>query len=154
MSGIFQLQTPSDLREKLRRDFDKLKAEPLNADAAFNFFVTAEHMPDWAFPGEAGKDDRKEARRGSALMRVCSHLANGAKHFEVDDQRHDLVSSTETVEHTISVVRIASITGPFVSRPKLLLTLKGKAAAELGKVIGALELAQQVMDYWDKQQLK
>jgi hypothetical protein len=154
MPGIFQLRTPSDLREKLRRDLAKLKAEPLDADAAFNFFVTAEHMLDWVYPGKAGKDKRTEVRRSSALLQVCSHLANGAKHFEAKAQHHDSVSSTQTVERSISIVNIVSITAPFVSRPRLLLTLKGTAAAELGDVIGAIELAERVMEYWAKQQLR
>ena len=153
MPGIFQLRTASDLREKLRRDLAKLKAEPLDADAAFNFFVTAEHMLDWVYSGKARTDERTKARQGSVLLRVCSHLANGAKHFEVEGKHHDSVSSTQTVEHTMSVVNIVSITGPFVSWPRLLLTLKGTAATELGNVIGAIELAERVMDYWDTQQL-
>ncbi len=29
---------------------------------------------------------------------VCSHVANGAKHFELDDQRHKSVSETEATD--------------------------------------------------------
>ncbi len=50
MEGLFSLKTPADLREKLRRDLAKLLDAPLDADAAFNFFITAEHMLDWVYP--------------------------------------------------------------------------------------------------------
>src|SRR5262245_24876821 len=96
MSGIFHLRTATDLREKLRRDLKKLKDEPLNADAAFNFFVTAEHMLDWVYPKKANRQKRTVARKNSVWLQVCSHLANGAKHFEVEDPQHDSVSSTGT----------------------------------------------------------
>jgi hypothetical protein len=32
MTGFFHLQTASDLRDKLHREFEKLKAEPRNVD--------------------------------------------------------------------------------------------------------------------------
>ena len=46
-SGFFHLRTPEDLVLKLRREFDRLSANPADSDAAFNFFVTAIHVPEW-----------------------------------------------------------------------------------------------------------
>lgn len=154
MPGIFQLRNAADLREKLRRDLAKLKAEPLDADAAFNFFVTAEHMLDWAHPGRAGKDGRTKAKQDSTLLRVCSHLANGAKHFEVEARQHDSISATNTVESIITILDIHSLTPPFSLSPKLVVKLKGQAATELGSTIGAVVLAERVMEHWDNQQLE
>ena len=95
MSGIFDLSSPAGLREKLKRDHAKLKAEPTNTDLAFNFFVTAEQMLDWVYPKNINKQKRIDAKNTSALLRVCSHLANGAKHFEVENRHHDSVKSSE-----------------------------------------------------------
>lgn len=41
------LRSPQDLMEKLEYDFRYLKDSPDNQYLAFNFFVTAEHLPDW-----------------------------------------------------------------------------------------------------------
>jgi len=95
MDGIFRLKTAADLREKLRRDLQKLKDAPLDLDAAFNFFVTAESILDWAYPKRANKQKRIDVMNGSALLWVCSHLATGAKHFEPEAHHHVSVSSTE-----------------------------------------------------------
>src|SRR4051794_3920716 len=94
MEGLFTLKTPADLREKMRRDLEKMRAAPLDADAAFNFFVTAEHMLDWVYPRDANRQARTDARKKSTLLQVCSHLANGAKHFEVEGKQHQSVDKT------------------------------------------------------------
>jgi hypothetical protein len=41
------LQTPRDLLAKAERDFKRLQENPANADAAFDFFVTVRHLPNW-----------------------------------------------------------------------------------------------------------
>jgi hypothetical protein len=96
--GIFTLKTARDLYQKLERDFEVLQAQRTNADACFNFFVTAEHLPEW----ELGADAVAAAafRRKHAILRVCSHIATGAKHFIPDPERHDSVVRTH--EGTIS----------------------------------------------------
>jgi len=40
-----ELQTPKNLLDKLQFDFARIKANPLDVYAAFDFFVTAEHVP-------------------------------------------------------------------------------------------------------------
>ena len=63
MKGIFELNTSRDLLEKLRFDVRQLENDPTNTYLAFNFFVTAEHMKDWLYPGKANK----KARSGKFL---------------------------------------------------------------------------------------
>jgi hypothetical protein len=46
---FYDLKTPRDLLRKLEREHDRWKADPLNVDLAWNFFVTAEHLPDWIY---------------------------------------------------------------------------------------------------------
>jgi len=156
MTGIFCLRTASDLREKLRRDMVKVKSEPLNPDVAFNFFVTAEHMLDWVYPKRANKRKRTDARTKSPLLGVCSHLATGAKHLEVEAPHHDSVSSTGTAGGYFP----ASYFPPhyfsnayFGAGRRLVVKLQGAAARDLGPCIGVVELAEKVMDYWDKHSL-
>jgi hypothetical protein len=44
--GVFELPTPHDLLRKLRFDFGRFEAYPLEQYAAFDFFVSASHLPD------------------------------------------------------------------------------------------------------------
>ena len=157
MVGVFDLGTAADLREKLHRDLVKFKSEPLNPDMAFTFFVTAEHMLDWVFPKKGNKIKRTAERKKSVLLRVCSHLANGAKHMEVEDSHHDSVSSTGTGGGYLPVRFFPKSYWPngyFGAGRKLVVRLKGDAATQLGKIIGAVQLAEMVMEYWDKHPLQ
>ncbi len=94
--GIFALKDARSLYEKLRKDFECLKLNPTDSCVCFNFFVTAEHLPEWFFNADSEKAN--EFRRKHAALRVCSHIANGAKHFVAKDERHHSVASTATME--------------------------------------------------------
>lgn len=157
MSNFFLLTKPEDLREKLRRDLEKLKAAPTSIDAAYNFFVTAEHMLDWVYPGKAKKDDRTKARKDSILLEICSHLANGAKHFQVEDKRHKSVGATKQFYTGMFPPGMfpPSMFPPsaFGGSIKLIVELMGDAAIQLGPTIGVVELAERVMDFWSKHSL-
>lgn len=148
-TSTFDLKTPADLREKLRRDLARLKSSPLDSDAAFNFFVTAEHMVDWVYPGRANAEKRKRARKSSALLRVCSHLANGAKHLELDDGRHDSVSSTIV----LGGFGVGGYGEGGYGSAALWVRLQGDAAKELGTAADAVDLAGRVMEFWDSHPL-
>lgn len=95
MNGFFSLRTVGDLLEKLEADFKRLS----NADqssieaqyAAFDFFVCAEHIPDWLKETIGGT---KTSHRSYADGPLVSHIANGAKHFRVDVSRHTAVRDT------------------------------------------------------------
>jgi hypothetical protein len=152
MSGIFNLSNAIALRDKLRRDLGKLKAQPVDADAAFNFFVTAEHMLDWIYPGKANQQKRTEAREKSALLRVCSHLATGAKHFVVEYKHHDSVDATALRSGYATAYATPYATN-YAGLPTLVVTLKGVAATELGQKIGVIQLAEKVLDFWDNHAL-
>jgi hypothetical protein len=94
LRGAFDLQTARDLLQKLHHDLEALRREPTNTYRAFNFFVTAEHMKDWVYPGNANRGARERLETESLLLQVCSHLANGAKHFVADRPRHRSVADT------------------------------------------------------------
>ncbi|MGH7783593.1 MAG: hypothetical protein ACREO5_07115 [Candidatus Binatia bacterium] len=94
--GFFELQTAKQLFEKLESDFERLKsAAPISREAqyaAFDFFVTAEHLPEWL---AKGKGANLSTLRAYADHPLVSHIANGAKHFRVDPNRHNAVHSTQ-----------------------------------------------------------
>ena len=151
MEGFFRLKTPADLREKLRRDFAKIEANLLDVDAFFNFFVTAEHMLDWIHPGNTKEqqDLRKVLRASSPLLKTCTHLANGAKHFRPVAAVNDSVSATGSGELQRSPFGLI-VLGIFGFAPgRLVVDLKGQSARDLGPTIDAHDLAQRVLAYWD-----
>lgn len=152
MHGLFQLRGPEDLRGKLRRDLQRLVGNPLNVDAAFDFFVTAEHMLDWVYPKNVNRLKRKAERGNSILLSICSHIANGAKHFETEDRHHDSVSSAEPPSgYTPAMYSPHPYTpGDYVGAGRLVVKLQGKAMQAFGPSIEVLALARKVMEYWEK----
>ena len=131
---FFELTTPAQLFHKMESDLAALVASSSDSRLAFNFFVTAEHLPDWL--------NQRDMVRKHALLRVVSHLANGAKHFTLDPKRHRSVDGT-------SIERYAEedYAEPGYFEEPLLIHLSPDEAVELGRpvfevpVLGALVLA-------------
>jgi hypothetical protein len=150
MKGIFELKDARDLLAKLRRDYKKLTENPIDSDAAFNFFVTAEHMPEWAYPGKKSKHSQL---RDTIPLNVCSHIANGAKHFEATATRHKSVADTKREGAWFSSGwGFDKYFGPaWGFQGRLTVHLDGDVQAQLGRSITALELADMVLKFWEKE---
>jgi len=84
--GFLHLTTAEELFKKLEHDYEALKADVHDPYKAFNFFVTAEHLPDWV--GDTSIKDK------NPFLRISSHLATGAKHFKVTNPKKNSVGST------------------------------------------------------------
>lgn len=135
-AGFFQLQTAEDLFAKLKWELEKLQQDPSNPWHAFNFFVTAEHLPDWV--------DNKSLRKENALLRICSHLANGGKHFEVD--RHSSVAVAER-----DGVLEEGVLEKGIVEEWLEITLEPREAEDLGRdEIDAVSLAEMLVSWWGR----
>lgn len=91
--GFAELRAPRDLVKKLEYDLERIRKSPQDQYAAFDFFVTAEHIVDWIHPND--KKAREAVRSGSSLLRITSHLANGVKHFEAKAAHHQSVADVE-----------------------------------------------------------
>jgi hypothetical protein len=132
-----KLQTPKDLLAKLQSDFERIKVDPLDAYAAFDFFVTAEHIPDWL--------NDKSIKSREPLLRVVSHIANGAKHFRATHHKHKSVQNVDVREGGFQ-------SGAFQSDAfdvgDLVVELKGDEARMLGAEVSVRKLAQRVIEYW------
>ncbi|WP_417387138.1 hypothetical protein [Gimesia sp.] len=89
-SGFAPLENSGDLIKKMKYDLNRMKSEPSNSYAAFDFFVTTEHMLDWVFPSD--KSQRTNMRQQNKILQVVSHIANGAKHFEATSSHHTSVN--------------------------------------------------------------
>jgi|RhiMethySRZTD1v2_1073278.scaffolds.fasta_scaffold218380_2 hypothetical protein len=140
LNGFFSLQTPEDLLGKLEADFNRFcEANPTSVDAqyaAFDFFVTAEHLPDWLSRTRGGSLTQHRTCPDGALI---SHVANGAKHFRVDPQRHTTVRDTRSHPGVFD----PNVFDPLVfDVPRLVLDL------ENGISIAVMEVAKRVVDHW------
>lgn len=139
MKGIFDLNTPKDLVKKLLFEFQNFSENPNDTYRAFNFFVTAEHIPDWI--------DEKNVRRKVPLLRICSHIANGAKHFDVDPKRHKSVENAAK-EQTYGTG--AYFSGDYAEK-SLIVYLSDEESDEMGKTsFRAIQLAEMIVDYWSE----
>jgi hypothetical protein len=142
-SGLFKLQTANDLLGKLRHDLGRIENDWLDQYAAFDFFITAFHVVDWLYPGDA-KRQRAEIQ-GSPLLQVCSHLANRSKHFQATDPQHRSVTDTKLHEAQFSQQFSEQFA---ISRLEIHLTVD--AATELGVAVTSVpRLARQVLPFWE-----
>ena len=148
MRGFFLLRTANDLLQKLERDFKKLKQHPLDVDLAFNFCVTAEHILDWKHPGRANKSNRETLRNAEVLLQVTSHLASGAKHFEVEAKHHTSVKDMGRVGYWHEGYWPEGYWPRGYWPESLIVHLDGNAASLLSSQISVLDLASSVLQFW------
>ena len=139
-SGWFYLQTPQDLMQKLRHDHGRIKKDQADAYPAFDFAVTAYHLLEWHF---YGRDDEKIAALNQhPELRICRHLANGAKHFFAANANMRGVQA----QRLTGIVSDAASPDFNVPRLELVLT---PDVSELGTSITMLELATIVVSFYE-----
>jgi hypothetical protein len=140
LNGFFSLRTPKDLLGKLEADFNRLHgADPASVDAqyaAFDFFVTAEHLADWLYRSAGGSLSSHRRYSEGALV---SHVANGAKHFRVDTRRHTTVRDTapEPGGFQADMVQASAFQVPCLVIDR-----------EDGTTVDALDVATKVLNHW------
>jgi len=127
-----------DLLAKLQFDFGRIRSNPQDVYAVFDFFVTAEHLPDWC--------DDKDIKFTEPLLRVVSHLATGAKHFIPTSPRHKSVAD---VGSRAGIFNAAIFNSEIFDTGGLVVELKSEDATALGAEIGVLDLARRVLTFWE-----
>lgn len=154
MKGAFTLQTPHDLFSKLEYDFEALSQDRNNPYLAYNFFVTAEHMLDWVYPGYTNKNKRQSERDSQILLQICSHLASGAKHFVAEAKHHNTVSNPgrKRCWNPLGGPLDSPLLNPF-GISVLCVNLDGEAKEVFGRSIKVLDLAKLLLDYWQKHEM-
>ena len=141
--GFGELRKSVDLVRKLEFDLDRINKSPKDQYAAFDFFVTAEHIIDWLFPNS--RKDREDLRASSPLLRITSHIANGAKHFEAKAKHHTSVISIKKDRY----VEPGYIEEGYFLEPLLLQISKEEASnLKTDTYIEAPWLAKKVLEYW------
>jgi hypothetical protein len=144
-SGSFDLKTRADLFRKLKHDHSCIIKNWADSYAAFDFFVTALHMEDW--PPVGTPAPYIDSDHDKVLKKVCSHLANGLKHFEVDADRHHSVIRTELAGSAFDPHSFSPAT---FQVGRLVIHLDEDAATALGmSSIDVVTLANEVLAYWE-----
>jgi hypothetical protein len=141
--GIFDLKTPKDLLNKLRHDYDRMSQQPANSYPAFDFFVAAHHLFEWACPqvkGELSDFLKRKSDYENDLLETCRAIANGSKHFKPNKNTQLSGSAFDPHVFDNSAVQVG----------KLIVELKGQVAAELGLEVEALVLAGKVLEFWER----
>jgi len=133
LNGVFALRTPRDLVAKLEADYGRMRdartASMQQQYAAWDFFVTARHLPEWA--SRANK-----TVAASADKAVVEHIADGAKHFYITDRRHVSVKDTQVPDAYVNEASMEVYDQPL------------QVQLMDGSSIGVLQLAQRVFNHW------
>lgn len=133
---FFEIKTPVDLFKKIESDLAELEVSHQDVKVAFNFFVSLEHLPDWL--------DLRDMVRKNPTLRIVSHIANGAKHLNINDGRHNSVTGTEKSRYAEK----GCFELGYVEEP-LIIYLSDEESKKLGfSEIDALTLGKQVVEFW------
>ena len=140
LKGLFSLRTPENLADKLAADFARLcAADAASVEAqyaAFDFFVTAEHLPDWLSHSTGGSLTSHRAYPEGPLV---SHIANGAKHFRVDTTRHTTAKDTRS---TPGAFQANAFQQSAFQTSRLVVDL------EDGTTVDVVDVAGNVLNHW------
>ena len=132
-----------DLFQKLKRDADRLKKEgSSNADAMFDFVVTAHHLKEWikqdnTMPREAKR--QLSAVERTPQLRMCADIANASKHF-LRVPRNAYIRGVRSLRG-LGIGRIG--TGP-IGHGEQVITIE----LDTGKVIHALNFCMEVLELY------
>jgi|BarGraNGADG00212_2_1021979.scaffolds.fasta_scaffold26129_2 hypothetical protein len=106
-------------------------------------------MLDWVLPDAAdgaNKQRREQVRQAKAILRVTSHLASGAKHFKAIRRQHKSVDSAQARDGAFD----GNVFDPAAfDTNRLVVELIGEDASELGPEVSVVDLAEQVLAYWE-----
>lgn len=146
--GFATLQSAHDLMRKLHHDFNRMKDSPADPYAALDFFITAYHMLEWIYPGDSRstREQRESMERNSNLLKICSHLANGSKHFQATRKQH---TSVRDVAIQGGAFEGGSFDATAFDVGELFVELDGDAAREFGQSLTTLDLAEKALQYWE-----
>lgn len=144
-ASFFDLKTSTDLLAKIERNLEALRKHPTDTYAAFDFFATARHLPEWHYPNDRAKVEALFATH--VELRICRHLADGAKHFLLSDPRHKQVMATRHDSSAWGTVWGESW-GSSWGKNALMIELdpRDPDVSNVGSSISAVDLAERVFN--------
>lgn len=143
-TGFYDLVSAEDLLQKLKWEFDCLANAKTGTDYkyhAFNFFVTAYHIADWPHPADG---QRLNKHKDEALIKICGHVANGAKHFATYSHVKAVRSLDEIRYVEDDYVEFGYFETLYISIDK------GEVPGFELTQIGVCDLAQRLIVFWEE----
>ena len=148
MAGLFDLVSTDDLCAKLDYDYRRVKADPANVFAAFDFIVTAWHLLEWKHPGSDGKAQRNTLWEQYPILALCEHLCVRGKHYDSTNPRLQAVQGSFRRSAFERGVFAPDVWAKGVWQDELFIDLSGNAAAAFGVQITMDRLADLVIEFW------
>jgi hypothetical protein len=148
--GFADLKSPADILAKMKHDLARIENDPMDTYAAFDFFVTAEHIVDWIHPDSSEKQEgnkRKRIRTGNPLLSLVSHIANGIKHFIALDPNHQSVKKIEKNEDGFDYNALDTNAFDISAFKFAGLVVETKK----GNLEHANDIAKRVIEYWENE---
>lgn len=129
-----------------------MDSHPFDIYLAFNFFVTAESMLDWIYPGNQNRKVRTKIRNSEYLLGITSDLATGAKHFSGLSEIHKSVEKTDLSIGCFPRGFFPKGYFPvgYFGDGVLQIQLDKNLSEEGRTMITACELSHKVLDYWER----
>lgn len=98
-------------------------------------------MADWLLPGEQNKAQRRTLKN-DPVLKICSQVANGAKHFQTEDKRHSSISG---VAYSVMIGEPSRRDGY-----EFVIHVNPPDAEALGcPSLTVRELVKRVLDFWE-----
>jgi hypothetical protein len=151
-TGIFGLNQPKDLLEKLEHDFRRLRADAGQQAilyTAFDFVGTAYALVDWVKKYTAMTPAEVDKLYACMLIKICADLANGSKHFQLTKP-----PKTTLTTHSSSPVFEPGVFEPGVFQDDwqawVELSASEAAAARVPTTCPVMTLATEVLAHWHR----
>jgi hypothetical protein len=149
-TGIFGLNQPEELLDKLEHDFERLQddmGQQVMLYTAFDFFVTAYSLVDWVKKHKSLTQAQVDALYQEMLIKICADLANGSKHFQLTKP-----PKTTLTTHSSSPVFEPGVFEPGVFQDDwqawVELSASKAAAAGVPTTCPVMTLATEVLAHW------
>lgn len=140
MQQFFDLRTPRDMFEKARREHARLQSE-CTIDNVFNFFVTVNHIADYASNAPNLHQVKLESFRKDQDLEDCRDLCNKGKHLRLTHKGR--------VDPTTAVRRLGALN----TVPLNTMVLNGYQEIWLascgGRPVDIFALADRALRKWD-----
>ena len=148
MQGLFDLLTADDLCAKLDHDYRRVKADPADVFAAFDFTVTAWHLLEWRYPGKEGKEQRDALRQQHPILGLCEHLCVSGKHYEPKNPNLQSLRASSRKSAWKRGVWAPGFWAPGFWADELVIDLVDPARSVYGERIKMDYFADLVMEFW------
>jgi len=148
MAGLFDLISADDLCAKLDHDYRRVKADPADVFAAFDFIVTAWHLLEWRHQGSAGKVAREALCTQYPILGLCEHLCVSGKHYEPTNPKHQSVMGTFRDAAWARGAWAPGVWAKGFWKDGLVIELAGPAKVALGDQLAMEKFADLIVAFW------